>query len=154
MNDEPILMHAEESTGTMKESYGTISFADEVISMIAGLATVEIEGVAGMSGKLVDGITEFLGRKNFSKGIKVQVGKEDVVVDINIVVNYGISIPEVCLKIQKSVLKAVESMAGLHVTAVNIAVSGLVFKDAAIMDEPEKTTVKPIKTEKEKTVSQ
>lgn len=148
MNEDTVLTHTEESTETMKESYGTISFADEVISMIAGLATIEIEGVAGMSGKLVDGITEFLGRKNFSKGIKVEVGKEDVLVDINIVVNYGISIPDVCQSIQKSVIKAIESMAGLHVTAVNVAVQGLVFKDTPVMEAPVEKSEKSLKAEK------
>ena len=141
MNND-ILKQTEESTETIKESYGTISFADEVISMIAGLATIDIEGVAGMSGKLVDGITEFLGKKNFSKGIKVEVGKEDVLVNINVVVNYGVSIPDVCLNIQKSVIKAVESMAGLHVTAVNVAVQGLVFKDTPVMEAPVEKTQK------------
>ena len=62
MNENIVLTNTEESTEITKESYGAISFADEVLTIIAGLATIEIEGVAGMSGKLVDGITEFLGR--------------------------------------------------------------------------------------------
>ena len=65
----------EETTTLKEETNGTISFANDVISTIVSLATVEIDGVAGMSGGLVDGITELLGKKNFSKGIKVEVGK-------------------------------------------------------------------------------
>lgn len=149
MNDDIFLTNTEGGTITKKESYGTISFADEVISTIAGLATIDIEGVAGMSGKMIDGITEFLGKKNLSKGIKVEVGKEEVTVSMNIVVNYGVSIPEVCKKIQKSVMKAIETMAGLRVLAVNVGVQGLVFKDAAAStEEPVKANGKPSKLEK------
>lgn len=138
MNEMNVLTNTEESTAVKNEDYGTISFADEVLTKIAGLATVNIEGVAGMSGKLVEGITEFLGKKNFSKGIKVVAGKEDIVVDMNIVVNYGISIPDVCHRIQKSVVSAIESMAGLHVAAVNIAVQGLVINETPAIESTEK----------------
>ena len=97
-----------------------------------------------MSGGLVDGITEFLGRKNFSKGIKVEVGKEEVAVDINIIVNYGISVPEVCQNIQQSVVKAIETMTGLRVVEVNVGIQGVVFKDEPIVEEtaeiPEKAS--------------
>jgi len=148
MKDDIILTNTEESDIAKQESYGTISFADEVIATIAGLATIDIEGVAGMSGKMIDGITEFLGKKNLSKGIKVEVGKDDVTVSMNIVVNYGVSIPEVCKKIQKSVIQAIETMAGLRVLAVNVGVQGLVFKDTTSTDEPGKASGNPSKSEK------
>ena len=121
----------EETTTLKEETNGTISFANDVISTIVGLATVEIDGVAGMSGGLVDGITELLGKKNFSKGIKVEVGKEEVAVDINIVVKYGVSIPEVCQNIQQSIIKAVETMTGLKVVEVNIQIAGIDLKSNA-----------------------
>ena len=121
----------EETTTLKEETNGTISFANDVISTIVGLATVEIDGVAGMSGGLVDGITELLGKKNFSKGIKVDVGKEEVAVDINIVVKYGVSIPEVCQNIQQSIIKAVETMTGLKVVEVNIQIAGIDLKSNA-----------------------
>src|SRR5664280_592607 len=136
MSDKDIAINTQETTTLRKESNGTISFANEVISTIAGIATMEIDGVAGMSGGLVDGITEFLGRKNFSKGIKVEVGKEEVAVDINIIVHYGISVPEVCQNIQQSVVKAIETMTGLRVIEVNVGIQGVVFKDEQIEEEP------------------
>ena len=144
MSDKNVAINTEETTTLKKESNGTISFANEVISTIAGLATIDIDGVAGMSGGLVDGITEFLGRKNFSKGIKVEVGKEEVAVDINIIVNYGVSVPEVCQNIQQSVVKAIETMTGLRVVEVNVGIQGVVFKDEPIVEEtaeiPEKAS--------------
>ncbi|MGI6152408.1 MAG: Asp23/Gls24 family envelope stress response protein [Christensenellaceae bacterium] len=118
-----------EVSAVKKESNGTITFANEVIATIAGLAAVDIKGVAGMSGGLVDGIVELLGRKNLSKGIKVEVGTEEVAVDISIVVEYGIPIPEVAQNIQMSVIKAVETMTGLKVVEVNISIQGIKVKD-------------------------
>lgn len=66
---------AETTKGTSNE-LGTIRIADEVVSIIAGLAATEVEGVAGMSGGIASGIAETLGRKNFSKGVKVEVGEK------------------------------------------------------------------------------
>ncbi len=122
-----------------KESNGTITFASEVISTIAGLAAIDIPGVAGMSGGFVDGIVDLLGRKNLSKGIKVEVGQEEVAVDIAIVVDYGTPIPEVASNIQSSVIKAVETMTGLKVVEVNISVQGIKIKDEHM---PQSATIK------------
>lgn len=71
-----------------------------------------------------------MGKKNFTKGVKVAVNEKAVTVDIAIVVDYGVKLPEVCANIQDSVSKALETMTGLTVTDVNIAVEGLKFKDA------------------------
>jgi uncharacterized alkaline shock family protein YloU len=106
---------------------GSVKITDEVVSIIAGLAATEVEGVAGMSGGLAGGIAEMLGRKNLSKGVKVQVGEKEVVVDIYIIVNYGVRIPEVAWKVQENVKKAIENMTGLTVAEVNIHVQGVNF---------------------------
>ena len=150
MKDDNMLAQTQESAVARQDSMGAISFADEVIATIAGLATIDIDGVAGMSGKRIDGITEFLGKKNLSKGITVEVGKDDVTVSMNIVVDYGASIPDVCKNIQQSVKKAIETMAGLHVSAVNVDVQALVFKDAAPEAALVKPSEKPSKPEKRK----
>lgn len=106
---------------------GTIKIANEVVAIIAGLAATEIEGVAGMSGGIAGGITELLGRKNLTKGVKVEVGAKEAAVDLFIVVNFGVRIPDVAIKIQENVKKAIESMTGLQVVEVNVHVQGVVF---------------------------
>ena len=58
-------------------SLGAVRIADEVVSIIAGLAATEVEGIAGMSGGIAGGIAEMLGRKNFAKGVKVEVGEKE-----------------------------------------------------------------------------
>ncbi|BDF58459.1 hypothetical protein CE91St36_12760 [Christensenellaceae bacterium] len=122
-------LSTQDATAVKKESNGTITFANEVIATIAGLAAVDVPGVAGMSGGFVDGITELVGRKNLSKGIKVEVGTEEVAVDIAIVVEYGTPVPEIAQNIQMSVMKAIETMTGLKVVEVNINVQGIKFKE-------------------------
>ena len=117
-----------ESLGT-DNSLGSIRIADEVVEVIAGLAASQIAGVVGMSGGLVGDLAHMLGRnKNLSKGVKVEVGQHEVAVDLFIVVEYGVSIPEVALGVQESVKEAIESMTGLKVVETNVHVQGVNFK--------------------------
>ncbi|HWR39397.1 MAG TPA: Asp23/Gls24 family envelope stress response protein [Patescibacteria group bacterium] len=106
---------------------GSVRIADEVVGIISGLAATEIEGVAGMSGGLVGGIAEMLGKKNLSKGVKVEVGEKEAAVDLYIIVEYGVRIPDVALRVQENVKRAIESMTGLDVVEVNIHVQGVGF---------------------------
>ncbi|OAT86532.1 Asp23/Gls24 family envelope stress response protein [Desulfotomaculum copahuensis] len=112
----------EEQTGL-----GSIRIADEVVRVIAGLAATEVPGVAGMSGGVAGGIAEMLGRKNLSKGVKVEVGEKEAAVDMFVIVDYGVRIPEVAAEIQEKVKKAIEAMTGLSVVEVNVNVQGVAF---------------------------
>ncbi|MDP2892203.1 MAG: Asp23/Gls24 family envelope stress response protein [Bacillota bacterium] len=113
---------------TKVQKDGKISFADDVIATIAGLAASEVPGLAGMSGGIVDGIVEFLGKKNFTKGVKVEVGNEEAAIDLFVVMEYGAKIHEVCAEIQQAVKRAVETMTGLRVMEVNVFVQGVRFE--------------------------
>ncbi|MBQ7704079.1 MAG: Asp23/Gls24 family envelope stress response protein [Selenomonadaceae bacterium] len=108
---------------------GSIKIADEVVSIIAGLAATEIDGIAGMSGGLVGGIAEMLGRKNFSKGVKVEVGEREAAIDLYIIVKYGVRIPDVALAAQENIKRAIENMTGLSVVEVNVHVQGVNFPE-------------------------
>lgn len=110
---------------------GEVRIANEVVGIIAGLAASEVEGVAGMSGGLAGGIADLLGRKNLSKGVKVEVGEEQAEIDLFVVVEYGVKIPEVASNIQANVKRAIEGMTGLDVVAVNVHVLGVTFPHAA-----------------------
>ncbi|WP_040683124.1 Asp23/Gls24 family envelope stress response protein [Thermosinus carboxydivorans] len=112
---------------TERNDVGSIRIADEVVGIIAGLAATEVPGVAGMSGGLVGGIAEMLGKKNLSKGVKVEVGEREAAVDLYIIVEYGVRIPDVALRVQENVKRAIESMTGLDVVEVNIHVQGVGF---------------------------
>ena len=102
-----------------------IKIADDVVAVIAGKAASEVSGVFGMAGGFAGGITEVFGKKNFSKGIKVDVEEKSVKIDVNIIVEYGARIPDVAFEIQNRVKKAVESMTGFKVEEVNVHVQGV-----------------------------
>ena len=114
-----------------------IKIADDVVAVIAGVAVSEVSGVAEMAGGFAGGITEVLsGKKNLAKGIKVEVGDKDAKIDVNIIVEYGVRIPDVAFEIQNRVKKAVETMTGLKVIEVNVNVQGV----STETEEAEETT--------------
>ena len=126
------------------ENNTNIKIADDVISVIAGVAVSEVPGVAQMSGGFAGGISEvFSGKKNLSKGIKVDVGEKEVKIDVNIIVEYGARIPDVAFDIQNRVKTAVEGMTGLKVVAVNVHVQGV--NTEAATEEKEDNTENEVK---------
>lgn len=113
----------------LDEGIGSVRIADEVVSIIAGMAATEVDGIAGMSGGLVGGIAEILGKKNLAKGVKVEVGETEAAVDLFIIVKFGVRIPDVALNVQEKVKNAIESMTGLSVVEVNVHVQGVGFPE-------------------------
>lgn len=112
----------------INNEYGVIRIADEVVATVAGLAASDVEGVAAMSGGWSTDLVEKLGRKNFGKGIKVEVNGDETKIDIYIVVEFGYAIPEVAANVQKEVKVAVETMTGLNVSAVNVHIAAVSVK--------------------------
>ena len=119
----------------INNALGTIRIADEVVSIIAGLAATEVEGEAGMSGGIAGGIAEILGRKNFSKGVKVEVGEKEAAIDLYIIVKYGVRIPDIALNVQEAVKAAIENMTGLSTVEVNVHVQGVGFPEDVKTEE-------------------
>ncbi|HCC32816.1 MAG TPA: Asp23/Gls24 family envelope stress response protein [Clostridiales bacterium] len=109
---------------------GTVAIADEVIATIAGIAATECYGVVGMaSRRLRDGIAELLGRENLSKGVEISVRANQVAVNLNLIVGYGIRISEVAHNVSEQVKYRVEGTTGLEVVAVNMSVQGVRVAD-------------------------
>ena len=104
---------------------GEVQIADEVVAIIAGLAATEVEGVQAMAGNITNELVGKLGMKNLSKGVKVLVTGESVVVDMAITMKYGYSIPETSKTVQEKVKAAIENMTGLFVSEVNIRIAGV-----------------------------
>ncbi|HHU33247.1 MAG: Asp23/Gls24 family envelope stress response protein [Zhaonellaceae bacterium] len=120
---------SEHNLETNQAQIGSIRIADEVVAIIAGLAATEVKGVAGMSGGIAGGIAEMLGRKNLSKGVKVQVGEKEAAIDLFLAIEYGTNIPEIATEVQENVKKAIENMTGLTVVEVNVHVQGVIFSN-------------------------
>ena len=108
---------------------GTITYANEVIATIVGVAAAEVDGVAGMSGpSAISGILSGKSKSSLLRGVKVEVGAEEVTVDVSIVVDYGMPIQVVGQNVQENIRKSVESMTGLHVISVDVHVMGVSFE--------------------------
>lgn len=99
-----------------------INISEEVVATIAGMAAQEVKGVASLN---ASGIGEMIGIK--TRGVKVQSGEKDTVIDISITVDYGSRIPDVAWEVQNKVKTQVESMTGLNVVAVNVHVQSVVM---------------------------
>ena len=104
---------------------GEVKIADEVVAIIAGLATTEVEGVSSMAGNITNEIVSRLGMKSLSKGIQVEVSDNEVMVDVAINIAYGYSIPDVSTKVQEKVKTTIESMTGLEVSKINVRIASV-----------------------------
>ena len=122
-NDEIIDGIVEMAEEVVQTSTDGLKISNDAVATYAGIAVSEVQGVYSMSGGFA-GITEALsGKKNFSKGIKVEVTEKSAKIDVNIVVEYGARIPDVAFEIQNIVKKSVEGMTGLE--EVNVHVNGV-----------------------------
>ena len=125
------------------EEIGNIKISVDVISTIAGLAASEIRGVNGMYTSFASGIAERFGaKKNVGKGVRVEMAEESVIIDLYIVVDYGVRIPELAWEVQENVKNNVETMTGMSVEKVNIHIEGVSFeKEAEAAKEAETVAV-------------
>ncbi|WP_244177535.1 Asp23/Gls24 family envelope stress response protein [Streptomyces atriruber] len=107
---------------------GRTTIADGVVEKIAGIAAREVPGIHALGG----GISRTMGavrdrvpgaRASAGRGVKVEVGEKQTAIDLEVVVEYGVSITEVALDVRESVIAAVERMTGLEAVEVNISVN-------------------------------
>lgn len=112
------VMEADENTGTVK-------IADDVVTMIAGIAATEVSGVAAMAGNITHEIMSKVGVKSLKKGVKVDVIGKAVRIDLALIMEYGYNIPTTSRKVQERVKSAIENMTGLEVSDVNIRIAGV-----------------------------
>ncbi|MFF7974820.1 Asp23/Gls24 family envelope stress response protein [Streptomyces sp. NPDC007905] len=107
---------------------GRTTIADGVVEKIAGLAARDVLGVHAMGSGLARTLGAVRdrvpgGSKSVTRGVKAEVGEVQTALDLEIVVDYGVSIGDVARAVRENVIAAVERMTGLEVVEVNIAVS-------------------------------
>lgn len=105
---------------------GQVKISDDVVMIIAGIATSTVKGVFTAKTSVTDGITNLFSKNNYSKGIKVEINENNVVLDIYINVEYGCKISEVAREVQSTVKKEIETMTDLVVSSVNIHVQNII----------------------------
>ncbi|MBR1710660.1 MAG: Asp23/Gls24 family envelope stress response protein [Clostridia bacterium] len=110
----------------INNNLGQITISEDVLLKVAGYATLECYGIVAMSSKHAkDGFVEWLGRENLTKGVQVNITDDGIDIDLYIIVEYGISIVEVCNIIRSQVCYKIENMTGAKVRKVNITVEGI-----------------------------
>lgn len=116
---------------TCQEENGSISISEDVICVMVSASIAEVDGVAGLSNTIGAELTELLGKKSVSKGIKVSFEDCTVIIDALIMVRYGYGVTVVARKVQEEISSAVEAMTGLKVV-VNVHVTGIAFDKSAV----------------------
>lgn len=120
-----IMAIEETNVNTNIDNDGNVFISDEVVATIASIAAKSIEGVSAMYGSITGDFVELLGKKNPGKGVKVTITDRDVEIDMFVVVEYGMKIPDVAWEIQEKTKSEVEAMTGLNVVAVNVNIEGI-----------------------------
>lgn len=110
------------------DELGNIHISEEVLAVIAAAAALEVEGVGSLAGDLGTDLVEMLGgKKNLSKGVRLNVNGENITVELSIFIKYGYVITDVAKKVQNAVSAAIENMSGLTLECVNVHVAGVTF---------------------------
>ena len=120
--DSKIILSSED------QSLGTIEVAPRVVEIIAGVAASEIDGVSKMYGSRANSFGELLGRSDQRRGVKLTSQNDNLTIDIDVYIDYGVSVPKLAVKIQDRVKQQVTLMTDLNVSEVNIHVKGIVQK--------------------------
>jgi len=106
--------------------YGQIRINNNVIAIIAHETAKKVPGVVELSGSLADGIAGMIGKKPKDRGIRVEKENEELLtIDLTVVLEYGVCIPEICVQLQAAVKEAIETMTGQQVYSVNVLVQGI-----------------------------
>ncbi|UJL44809.1 Asp23/Gls24 family envelope stress response protein [Virgibacillus sp. NKC19-16] len=119
MSEQPLLNVSDDS------GLGTVEIAPEVIEVIAGLASTEVEGLFAMRGNFASGVAERLGKKAHSKGVKVELTDNGILIDLYVILNFGVSIPQVAQNLQSSIRQTLKGMTALEIDEINVHVVGI-----------------------------
>ena len=113
---------------TFQDERGSINISDEVVTVIVAAAVLDVDGVSGLYTAPGKEITELVGKKIVSKGVKLQIGDDSLVADVSVLVEPGVAIGKVGEAVQDAVANSVEASTGVKVSAVNVHICGVMAK--------------------------
>ncbi|MBR1508327.1 MAG: Asp23/Gls24 family envelope stress response protein [Eubacterium sp.] len=108
-----------------EESAGIIQVADDVVSSIAALAVLEVDGVSRLTGNISNDLVAKLGKRNLSKALRVIFEEDKVRVDVTIEAKFGYNLIKISNEVQEKVKSSLMTMTGLECTSVNVKISGI-----------------------------
>ncbi|APC48336.1 Asp23/Gls24 family envelope stress response protein [Virgibacillus halodenitrificans] len=119
MDEQPLLNVSSDN------NLGQVEIAPEVIEVIAGIAATEVDGLYAMRGNFATGVVERFGKKAHSKGVKVELTENGVLIDLFVILNYGTSIPQTAQKLQTNIRQTLKNMTALEIDEINVHVVGI-----------------------------
>ena len=113
---------------------GKTTISDEVVAQLVEIATKEVQGIHGIAkqgmGEQIAGLTQrFTGKGPSGQGIMVEVGEREVAIDLRIIADYGVKVPDLATNLRQAIIERIERLLGLMVKEVNIQVSGLFYPE-------------------------
>lgn len=137
---------AQAAPSALQTPQGKTTIADGVVQKIAGLAAREVSGVYALGGGAARTIGSLRERipgasQSSGQGVSVEVGEKEAAVDLDLVTEYGVSIAELAKAVRRNVIASVESMTGLQVTEVNVAVNDIHLPSDDAQEQPEPSRV-------------
>lgn len=119
MSEQPLLNVSEDN------GLGSVEIAPEVIEIVTGIAASEIEGLSSMRGNFASGVVERFGKKSHGKGVKVELTESGIMIDLYVVLDFGVSIPEIAQKLQTNIRQTIKGMTALEIAEINVHVVGI-----------------------------
>ncbi|MGX7417994.1 Asp23/Gls24 family envelope stress response protein [Carnobacterium gallinarum] len=138
---------------TQETHTNSLTYEDQVVKKIAGIATSEISGILSMSGGFISDLTDkFRSNGDITKGIDAEVGEKQVALDLKVICEYGKNIPEIFQQTISKVKKQIKDMTGLDVVEINMHVDDVMTRkefDANNNSKAEeKTPAKPVNNDR------
>ena len=112
---------------TIQDEKGSINISEDVIAAITGNALSEMEGIAAFSNTAGSELSELIGLKSISKGVRVSFEEDAISIDVTVMLRYGENITATCKKAQDAIAVAVDSITGVK-PVVNVRVAGISFE--------------------------
>lgn len=107
---------------------GAVQISDDVLAVISAMAALEVDGVVGMAGNITSEIVAKLGMKKLSRGVRVDVADNSVMIDVSIILKMDENIIEISKKVQDKIKTTLENMTGLEVANINVNISNVLSK--------------------------
>ncbi|WBX79179.1 Asp23/Gls24 family envelope stress response protein [Virgibacillus salarius] len=128
MSEQPLL-------NVSDDRLGKVEIAPEVIEVIAGIAATEVDGLYAMRGNFASGVAERFGKKAHSKGVKVELTDNGILIDLFVILNFGVSIPMVAQMLQTNIRQTLKNMTALEIDEINVHVVGIQMEGTDDVDE-------------------
>lgn len=120
----------QEPTKKVDAVKGELTYEDEVIQKIIGLSLEKVDGLLAVDGGFFSNLADkIVNTDHVGNGVNVEVGKEQVAVDLNVVVEYQKNVPDLYKHIKEVVVEQVSKITDLQVVEVNVNVVDIKTKE-------------------------